>query len=84
MDTLRHLTFQNETVPLDEKHFVDCTLYNCILEYRGGPVILERTHLRGCQYVFFGQAQMTIRLLQNVGLMPFDVHAWAELDQLVH
>lgn len=41
MDPLQHLTFQNETVPLDKRHFIDCILYNCILEYSGGPVILE-------------------------------------------
>ena len=43
MDTLRHTAFQNETVVLDGKHFIDCTLKNCTLEYSGGPVILERT-----------------------------------------
>ena len=84
MDTLRHAAFQDETVVLDGKHFIDCTLQNCTLEYSGGPVILERTHLRGCQYVFFGQAQSTVRLLQEVRLMPFEPLNWVEMSDHVH
>ena len=84
MDTFRNLTLESETVALDGKHFIDCIFSNCILEYSGGSVILEQTHLRGCHYVFFGQAQMTVRLLQNIGLMPFAAHAWEELGELVH
>ncbi len=63
MDTFRNLTLEIKTVTLDGKHFIDCTFSNCTLEYSGGPVTLERTHLRRCHYVFFGKAQMTVRLL---------------------
>ncbi len=47
MEVLQHMTFRDETVILDDRHFLDCTLQNCTMEYSGGPVILERTHLRG-------------------------------------
>ena len=60
MNILWNTTFENETVVIDGKHLVDCTLLNCTLEYSGGPVILERTELRGCHYVFRDQAQMTV------------------------
>ena len=62
------MTFENETVVIDGKHLIDCTLLNCTLEYSGGPVILERTELRGCHYVFRGQAQRTVALLKALGL----------------
>ena len=84
MDTLRHLTLQNQTLVLDGKHFIDCTFQNCTLRYSGGSVILERTHLRGCRYVFFGQAQTTVRLLQEVGLMPSNPLEWMDLTNPVH
>ncbi len=84
MDYIRREHYQDETVSLDGKHFSDCTFQNCSLEYSGGPVVLERTSLRGCQYVFFEQAQMTVRLLQGIGLMPFNVVEWAEFSELVH
>ena len=54
---------------IDRRHFIDCTLLNCTLEYSGGPVILERTQLSGCRYVFFEQAGMTVQLVQTLGLM---------------
>ena len=47
MESLQHMTFRDETVILDDRHFLDCTLQNCTMEYSGGLIILERTHLRG-------------------------------------
>ena len=60
MEVISNLTISNETVTLDDKHFRDCTLDNCELTYEGGPVILERTHIKSCEYAFGGKAQRTV------------------------
>ncbi len=84
MNILQHKAFENDTVVLDGKHFVDCTFQSCTLEYSGGPVVFERTHLSRCNYLFFAEAQSTVRFLQELGLMPFDPSQWAEMTGLVH
>ncbi len=68
MNVLWNTTFENETVVIDGKHLIDCTLLNCSLDYSGGSVILERTELRGCHYIFRDQAQRTVRPPEALGL----------------
>ncbi len=77
------LTIENESVEIDDKHFIDCTLVNCILEYSGRAVAFERTHMRGCRHVFFGQARRTLHYLQNTGLMPYAPADWGEYSDRV-
>jgi hypothetical protein len=72
------------SVVIDETTFIDCMMINCILEYSGGPVAFERTSLRGCRYVFFGQAKATVYFLQGVGLLENDPHDWAEFPLMVN
>jgi hypothetical protein len=75
---------ENETIEIDGKRFVDCVLSNCVLEYSGGPVIFDRTRMRGCRYVFFGEARRTVQFLQGTGLMPWIPTEWAEVSEHVH
>ena len=84
MNTIRNKTFMNEAVLLDGNHFIDCLLQDCTIEYSGGPVILERASFSGCHHLFSGQAEMTIRLLQILGMMPPGFDQWTELEGLVH
>jgi hypothetical protein len=80
LETLLNRLFDGATLEIDGMHFVDCTLENCILIYRGGSVIFERTRLRRCRYVFYGPARTTVQLLQTVGLLPTDPLNWGEVD----
>lgn len=75
METIEGRTIQGESLTIDGKHFIDCTIIDCVLEYRGDPVNFERTYMRGCRHVFFGRARRTLQYLQNVGLMPHDAIA---------
>jgi hypothetical protein len=84
VQTVNRLTIQGESVEIDSKHFVDCTLVDCVLEYSGGDVIFERTEMRGCRHVFFGRARQTLHYLQGVGLMPYSPSEWAEFSEQVH
>jgi hypothetical protein len=77
-------TLDSVSVVIDETMFIDCTMIDCILEYSGGPVSFERTNMRGCRYVFFGQARATIHFLQEVGLMDHHPSEWGEFPTLVH
>ena len=81
---ISHRTFQNATVRLDDTTFADCTFIACTLEYEGGPVAFERTTMRRCRYVFFGEARRTVHFCQEVGLMPWNASEWSELPELVH
>ncbi len=84
MDIIGSRIIEGECVQLDDKHFVDCTLINCILEYRGHNVVFERTIMRGCRHVFYGRARRTLHYLQSVGLMPHDPGQWGEFSEQVH
>jgi hypothetical protein len=67
MQILKGLTLHGESFAMDDKRFVDCTFVDCTIEYGGGPVILERTALRGCRYIFSGTAKMTLEFLECMG-----------------
>lgn len=84
MEVVSGKTIEGVSLELDGKHIVDCTLVNCVLEYHGGEVVLERTHLRGCRHVFYGRARMTLHYLQGVGLMPYQPMEWGEFGEVVH
>ena len=70
MEIIRELDMRNETVRLDGRYFIDCTFVECILEYGGSEVILERTTFTGCRHVFFGHAFMTLQYLKVAGVAP--------------
>lgn len=83
MDIVSNLIIQNESVDLDGKHFIDCTLLNCILEYSGGDIIFERTRIRGCRHVFYGRARMTLQYLHSTGLVPHNPSEWGDFQESV-
>ena len=83
MEIVRGKTLDSVSVVIDETTFVDCTLVDCILEYSGGPVAFKRTQMRGCRYVFFGQARATVHFLQSVGLMDYHPLEWGEFPVVV-
>ncbi len=64
MEAVSGRTFDGEHVVLDGKHFADCILRNCVLEYSGLPVVLETTQFAGCRFQFNGAAAMTMQLME--------------------
>ncbi len=84
MEIILGLTIENESIRIDGKHFIDCTLVDCILEYSGGDVMFERTHMRGCRHVFYGRARRTLHYLQGTGLMPFAPAEWGEYSDRIN
>ncbi len=84
MEIVDGRTIKGECLQLDDKHFINCMLVNCVLEYRGHPVIFDRTIMRGCRHVFYGQARRTLHYLQGVGLMPHDPAQWGEFSDQVN
>ncbi len=77
-------TLSGESVEIDGKHFVDCTLIDCVLDYSGFPYIMERTSLRGCRYLFYGQARGTVHFLQDVGLLGSASTDWGEVSSTLN
>ena len=70
MKTIRGLHLEGGSFALDDTRFTDCSFTGCTLSYSGQPVILERTALRGCRYLFSGTAKMTVEFLDCIGMLP--------------
>ena len=82
MTTITGRTITGEHLQIDETKFVGCTLVRCVLGYSGGEISFDSTVIRNCSYVFFGHAERTVKLLQEVGLMPFIQHEWADFPAI--
>ena len=54
MEIIQDLDMRCKTVRLDDRHFIDCPFTDCVLEYGGSEVILERTSMRGWRHAFTG------------------------------
>lgn len=84
MEIIQNLNMRHETVRLDDRHFIDCTFTNCVPEYGGSEVILERTSMRGCRHAFHGPAFLTAQYLSVVGLLSdSELRSSAELVEFV-
>ena len=83
MEIITGLTITDESVEIDDKQFIDCTLINCVLQYSGRPVGFERTNMVGCRHVFYGRARRTLHYLQGTGLMPYKGSEWGEFADVV-
>ncbi len=70
LQVVRGQSLRSETVVMDGKHFIDCHLSNCVLEYSGQATVLESTQLSGCSFRFKGEAALTLNFLECFGLMP--------------
>jgi hypothetical protein len=70
MEIIKGQHIEGELVQVDGKHFIDCTLRRCVLEYGGGTVVMERTRVSGCHHVFCGAARLTVNYLECMGLFP--------------
>ena len=70
MEIVRRLRMVGETIRLDHRHFIDCTFTDCVLEYGGSEIVLERTRFNGCRHALYDRAYMTLQYLRAVGVMP--------------
>lgn len=61
--------FNDESIALDGKRFIDCSFSNCTLRYGGQAVIVETTSFRGCRFLFHSEAASTVQFLECFGLM---------------
>lgn len=68
LERISDLKFEDESVCLDGKHFVDCTFTDCTLEYSGDDVVFERTGMYNCRHVLVGHARQTANYMRLVGL----------------
>ncbi len=76
---IKGITFRDESILLDGRHFIDCNFTDCTLEYGGGSVILERTAIHSCKHMLFGYARQTAKYMRTVGLCDDPLaDQWAE------
>ena len=62
-------TFTAQTFKLEECWFVNCVLRECVIFYSGGSYELENATFQNCQWKFQGDAQHTVVLLTQIGLL---------------
>lgn len=72
MRVIREEVIEGQVVDVDGKHFVGCTLIDCILQYGGGVVVMEGTMISRCHHIFLGSARLTINYLEAMGLITPD------------
>lgn len=70
MQVLSGLTLANQTIEMDGKHFIGCSVLNCTLEYNGQPLVVESTRFDQCSFRFKGEAALTLKFLECFGLAP--------------
>ena len=64
--------------------YIDCTFTNCTIEYGGKAVILQRTTLKSCDFVFSEEAKMTLAFLDCVGILSLSDFWMQSQECLVH
>ena len=70
MNIIRDKHIEGELLPVDGKHFIGCTLTDCVLQYGGGQVVMEGTTISRCHHVFIGPARLTVNYLEAMELVP--------------
>lgn len=78
MKIVQGITFRDEHVSLDGKHFEDCIFIDCTLEYSGGDLSLERTSMHGCKHILRGYACQTAKYMRSIGLFDNAPGKWTE------
>jgi hypothetical protein len=70
MEIIEKKTFNGETMGIDGKHFVRCTLNKCVLIYAGGDFSYTESQINDCQIRLDGPALRTANLLAVFGMVP--------------
>jgi hypothetical protein len=70
LEVVSNRCIRGELVNMDGKHFVDCELLHCTLQYSGQPVVLESTRFEHCGFQFTAEAALTARFLECFQLLP--------------
>ncbi|HEY4355890.1 MAG TPA: hypothetical protein VGN16_09095 [Acidobacteriaceae bacterium] len=75
MERVLEQTISDQVLNMDGKHFIDCEIRRCVLEYSGQPLVMESTHFSDCSFCFKGEAALTMRFLECFGIAgQSDVH----------
>lgn len=60
------MSFDSETLILDDNQFIDCTFKNCVMRYAGGKFEVEPFFADGIQIRLEGAALNTSRMLHAI------------------
>ena len=84
MRIVRGQCIDGELLEVDGNHFIDCNLTECILQYAGGHVVMERTRVTGCHHVFVGPARLTVNSLESMELVPPNSPFFGLENEILH
>jgi hypothetical protein len=68
MEQFQGQTVRGQVVEVDGKHFQNCHLIDCELQFSGGVFVLMETSITNCTWAFGGAAQRTLRLVSTLNL----------------
>jgi len=69
MEAYKNQKFNGRSFVLDEAVFINCTLTDCDIFYRGGDFSYLNTPFVNCRFHFLGAAKNTLALAQSIGMM---------------
>lgn len=84
MKIIQDKWISKEILRIDGTHFIDCILTECVLQYGGGHVVMERTRVKGCHHVFLGSARLTLNYLEAMELIPPNPLTVDWSDEVIH
>lgn len=70
METIVGKKFQNQTIVVDDKNYVQCTFTNCEIVYAGGDYSWVHATFENCKITITGNAGKTVQFMQQVGMFP--------------
>lgn len=78
MELIANQNIKDQIIQLDNHHFENCTVTNCVLVFSGGDFSWTNSHFTSCQLRLIGAAQRTITFLRHFGIVPQQVPKTAE------
>ena len=74
--------FHHKLVPIDGKHFRECSFRSCTLQYNGSLVTFESCQFSDCRFEFSAAAGRTVQFLECFGLLAERSTAPPESDSV--
>ncbi len=70
MQVIAEQALKDTVLQMDDHHFEDCTITQCILVFGGGDFSWTNCKFVNCKIRFVGAAGKTINFLKHVGMGP--------------
>ena len=70
MKVIAEQALKDTVLQMDDHHFEDCTITQCILVFSGGDFSWTNCKFVNCQIRFVGAAGKTLNFMKHFGIVP--------------